>query len=358
MEPNAKRRRWFQFSMRTLLIVTLLIGAGAAWLSSEIRRAKRQEAAVEALREGGATIIFAHERIIAYENSAWRSTPIIVAQSKPGPQWLRHWLGLDLFSRVASVEIRIDPKEDLPRFESQVALLADVPSVESVSLTLLSVDDSLVISDAVVDRIVALPNLNSLSLVGDRRLLTYPIQDGVSHDVVDLSEMAWRRLAEATSIESLSLICIRLNEQSLKSITAMTHLRELEVEIDGHLSDDAISILAGCDKLTRLHLVAKGLTEQSLPRIAALPDLTDLTLRMDLTNEAIRQLAGMRGLQRLKLLSRRYVSEDKLMPLAGLPNLKELEFVFGPGFNRVFEKLRQQRPDVEIVNDTTLGASD
>ena len=43
-------RRWFQFSLRTLLVFVLLASIGMSWLGGKMERARRQKEAVEAIQ--------------------------------------------------------------------------------------------------------------------------------------------------------------------------------------------------------------------------------------------------------------------------------------------------------------------
>jgi hypothetical protein len=85
METEPKRkRRWFQFSLRTLLIFTLVVAMGCAWLAGKAERKRRERAAVEALRKKDAWVI--------YDDDLLRrnGTP-------PGPAWVRWLLGENYF---------------------------------------------------------------------------------------------------------------------------------------------------------------------------------------------------------------------------------------------------------------------
>ena len=55
------RRRWLRFSLRTLLVVMLLLGVGFGVLGSMAREAKRQRKVVADLREMGAQFVFSDE---------------------------------------------------------------------------------------------------------------------------------------------------------------------------------------------------------------------------------------------------------------------------------------------------------
>ena len=47
------KRRWFQFSLRTLLIFTLICAVAAGWLGETIDRKRREREAVETFVESG-----------------------------------------------------------------------------------------------------------------------------------------------------------------------------------------------------------------------------------------------------------------------------------------------------------------
>jgi hypothetical protein len=95
IKPEPKRkRRWFQFSLRTLMIFTLICAIGAAWLAPKIERKRQEQNAVDAIsRIGGA---------VSYD--LYKSEP-------SGPVWLRNLLGENFFSEVVSVAFDWRPSE-------------------------------------------------------------------------------------------------------------------------------------------------------------------------------------------------------------------------------------------------------
>jgi hypothetical protein len=83
--PSKPCRRWFQFRLRTLLVLMVLASIGLSWFAVKMQRARRQREAVEAItREGG--------EVFYYENS-------------PSPSWLRTILREDLSARVCLAEV-------------------------------------------------------------------------------------------------------------------------------------------------------------------------------------------------------------------------------------------------------------
>src|SRR4051794_14492552 len=93
----APRRRWLQFSLRTLLIVISLF---AGWLAVQVNRAHRSQAAIAAIRQFGGQVQY------DYETGA-DGLPVKNALP-PGPAWLRNLIGVEYFANVKAVEFRRD----------------------------------------------------------------------------------------------------------------------------------------------------------------------------------------------------------------------------------------------------------
>ena len=52
------KRRWFRYSLRTLLVLTLLLGAALGWLSRRVHEAREQRAAAREIEQWGAKFTF------------------------------------------------------------------------------------------------------------------------------------------------------------------------------------------------------------------------------------------------------------------------------------------------------------
>src|SRR5947209_3836521 len=56
--PKTPRRRWFRYSLRTLLLLTLLLCTAARWMAV---RAERQKAAVAAILADGGSVYYDYQ---------------------------------------------------------------------------------------------------------------------------------------------------------------------------------------------------------------------------------------------------------------------------------------------------------
>ena len=73
---NAKRkRRWFQYRLRTLLMLMLVFGAGLGWLTHKIQWARAQRNATAAIEGLGGTVMparrFRPDGVLPWEAVAW-----------------------------------------------------------------------------------------------------------------------------------------------------------------------------------------------------------------------------------------------------------------------------------------------
>ena len=90
------KRRWLQFSLRTLFVVVTVF---CIWVGITAKRAREQRLAVEAILELGGTVFYDFHY---YEEDG--ETSINPSREPSSPKWLRDWLGLDLFHRVRKVQ--------------------------------------------------------------------------------------------------------------------------------------------------------------------------------------------------------------------------------------------------------------
>ena len=80
--PSKPRRRWFQFSLRTLLVAVAVVAVRLALTANAARKQRAAVAAIEAL---GGSVRYEHEQ----------NSPSL--EPLPGPKWLRELVGEEYF---------------------------------------------------------------------------------------------------------------------------------------------------------------------------------------------------------------------------------------------------------------------
>jgi hypothetical protein len=94
-DPPKRKRRLFQFSLRTLMIFTLIVAIPSAWFGIKIEQKRRERDAVELIVKLGGTAYF--------DFQTDSSGGYIEDATAPGPQWVRDVFGENLYSNVSVV---------------------------------------------------------------------------------------------------------------------------------------------------------------------------------------------------------------------------------------------------------------
>ncbi len=99
LSPKTWRRR-LRISVRGLIVLVLIIGAGLGWI---VNGARIQREAVAAIRRDGGVVLYDWER-----NGQWQwNGQSYESDGEPGaPRWLVDRLGVDYFGHVVSVALR------------------------------------------------------------------------------------------------------------------------------------------------------------------------------------------------------------------------------------------------------------
>jgi hypothetical protein len=240
-DPPKRTRRWFQFSLRSLLIFTLICAVACAWLGRKIEQKRREREAVEAIVRDGFSVMYDSQldpRGTPYSNDR-----------PPGPDWLRKVLGDNFFSEAKRVFVFGDRRGTNTATDAGLARLGELPHLEWVSL------DSTNVSDSGLVHVEALTELQTLDLGN-----TAITDAGLEH------------LKKLTQLSSLYLTGTKITDAGLEHVKGCTQL--VVLFLDGTQVTDA-----GLEKLrslTRLgNLVLDG-TKVSDVGIVKLKGLTNL----------------------------------------------------------------------------------
>jgi hypothetical protein len=122
-DPPKRKRRWFQFSLRTLMIFTLMCAIPCAWLGSKIARKRKEREAVAAIEALGGYVWY------DYQAAAPGGPPWASPAEPYGPDWLRSFLGNDFFSEVTGVSL-----QDANVSDADLVNLEGLSHLESLNL--------------------------------------------------------------------------------------------------------------------------------------------------------------------------------------------------------------------------------
>ena len=223
-------RRWFRFSLRTLLLVFALV---AVWLGITVNAARRQKAAVTTLQRSGATILYDYTEVAP---RTWSSSG-----QPTGPAWLRNLLGEDYFHHpvYASIRNRSEGDEDL------ISELNALPGLK----TLMFQGDS--INDDAIARLGPLNRLEELQISG-----------------AQLTDQGLEQVPRFPRLRWLILNSLPITDAGCVSISQLSKLEELSL-YDTQVSDNAVTHLKSLHQLQRLTITNTAISEQGAPRAAA-----------------------------------------------------------------------------------------
>ena len=98
MTEPIKRRRWFRFGLRTLLLAMTVL---CVWLGFNVNAARRQKEAVDAILKAGGTVTFSYQCVPVRGNPDTLSLDPNALLTTPA--WLRACLGDDFFRNTVEV---------------------------------------------------------------------------------------------------------------------------------------------------------------------------------------------------------------------------------------------------------------
>jgi hypothetical protein len=252
------KRRWFQFSLRTLLLVTAAL---AIWLGQVTERVRRQRKAVESLTAIQADIFynanFCHDdaRPLAFSlgqfyyhvtERDWQHDD--EDEAPRGPKWLQDWIGVDYFRSVIAVDLR----GASPGGEIAGEILADVSQLRC--LEGLNLDGVESLTDADLAHLKRLTSLHHLFL-----------------KETHITDAGLANLAGLTNLRYLSLAGTKITDAGLSHLQGLARLEVLELSDTG-ISDAGLKHLRSLKRLKFLYLDGTKVTKEGVKQLeAALP---------------------------------------------------------------------------------------
>jgi hypothetical protein len=203
-EPKAKRR-WFQFSLRTLLVFVTFCAICCSWFAVKMQQARQQRVAVAAILKLGGSV----------------DRPEL---SKPA--WLRNLLGNDLFSNVQAANF----------FGTQVTD-ADLENLKSLTqLRFLNLERTQV-TDTGLENLKGLNELEELNLV-ETKITDAGLEklEGLSQLHVlclgdtQVTDAGLEHLKGLSELQELQLFDTQITDAGLEKLTILKQLRSLPLE--------------------------------------------------------------------------------------------------------------------------------
>jgi Leucine-rich repeat (LRR) protein len=217
-----RSRKLLRVSMRTLVVVVLLIGGGMGWL---VRSARIQHAAVSAVLSVGGSVMYDWE---------WNKRKGYTGSSKSWvPKWASDRIGIDYFDHVTSIWLYYTTTDT----DTTLIPVARLTQLEWLSLYGSSVTDS------GLQKLKGLTNLARLDL-----------------DYAEVSDSSYANLSGLTGLSVLSLNGTRITDNGLAHLKGLTNLTELNLA-GTHVTDAGLLHLKGLRNLAILNIVNTRITD-------------------------------------------------------------------------------------------------
>jgi internalin A len=337
--------RWCTFSLRALILVVLVIGAGLGW---RVSRAQTQRRAVAQILAAGGTVSYDYEFNGEYPYKP--GTPW-------GPAWLRSRIGDEYFQEVTAVSFWDDRATDdalravtqldrLLEFELHGTNVTDagLADLERASgLRIIRLEGTQITDDGLA-HLRSLVGLRRLDLQGRRIKWTDYERPDVRAELKKLghlppaartAELARRRglvftdaglahLARLTQLEELELSNNAITDAGLSHLAKLTSLRKLIV-IGASITGSGLAHLASAKQLQEINAGASDINDTGLEYVAMLSGLRKLNLSATrVTDAGLPCLKDLKNLRELDL-GATMVTDAGLAQLAGLSELQELD---------------------------------
>lgn len=294
------RRRWYQCSLRTLLVLMLLACIGMSYIAVKMQPFRKQHEAVEAIERLGGSV-------------AW-GYPLRQGESR-GRAWLRKLVGDDVFAHPKDITVRNDAGTEY------LTELTQVPCLHLIGTQ---------ITDAGLEHIKGLTHLRDLMLVN-----TQVSNSGLEH------------LKGLTQLQGLSLDSTQVTDVGLEHLKGLTQLQWLSLGYT-RVTDVGLEHLKGLTQLQQVSLEGTQVTDACLEHLQGLTQLRVLSLEgTQVTDAGLEHLQGLTQLQTL-LLEGTQVTDAGLEHLTGLAQLSELGLTDTQVSDSGVRRLQQALPDCQI----------
>jgi hypothetical protein len=273
-DPPKRKRRWFQFSLRSVLIAVTLLALACGWLGQKIDQKRKEREALEAIFKSGGDASYDFD--IRKGRRATDSTP-------PGQEWLRDLLGDNFFSEVVKVSYQGE-FDSVKRRGGNVTDEALVNLKALPKLRTLYLDFTPKLTDAGLANLNELKQLQALYL-GRMRA----------------SDAGMENLKRLTQLQSLALVSTDVTDAGLASLKGLTQLRWLNLS-NSKVTDAGLANLKELTQLRSLYLDSTVVTDAGIENLSGLTKLHDLGLaRTQVSDTGLASLKGFSKLRRLAL---------------------------------------------------------
>ena len=311
--------RWrFQYSIRSLLLLTLVVAMVCSWLAVAERQARKQREVVEEIRRLGGDVLYDYQL-----DPSGNEMP---GATQSAPTWLRKVLGDDLLTDVTTVlhgrRGAGDGRREIG--DADLEHLKELRSLQCLGLELATV------SDAGLEHLRELNQLKTLNLLGTH------VTDAGLECLKGLRQLQWLDLNYTT-----------VSDAGLRHLKGLVQLQSLHLS-GTKVSGAGLEYLRGLTRLQCLDVSATKLGDSGLEHLRGLTEMQELDLGYTRVSDlGLKHLQGLPRLERLNL-RRTMVSDAGLCHLRGMTQLRWLELTGTAASDAGVRDLQQALPNLQL----------
>ncbi len=275
-KPEHKpKRRWRQFTLRAVLIAFVIAALPLYWLQGEIKLARQQRLAAEAILANGGRVTFTGSTFFVAQGDSAR------VQDLPS-NWWTQLLGEDPQLRVefACIGTIFNPGTSTPRIAGYGG--PSLPHIARLRGIKILWAGGTSITDEGLHHIHGIKSLQELEL-------KYSAVTDVSASTI----------ASLTNLRYLDLSGTPCGDGTLEQLRHLEHLEHLVLD-DTQITDAGLVHLSNLPRLERLSLAGTQIGDEGITAISNMPRIYSLDIRdTKVTDAGLTALIGMQSLQSL-----------------------------------------------------------
>ena len=299
--PNQQRpRRWFRFSLRTVLLAITIVGIVLGMFCARYQRAARQKEIVELLTATGATVTYD-------DGNVDPKNPFKHVRVPRGPEWLRQRLGSHFFDRIAGVSFyahRVSYDPD--KLATAVGRLRELPHLRDLSFAYL---DNL--------------NAEHFGLIGDLQQI-----ESLHINKLDINDANAAQLCRSRGLRSVTLRDVSISDTGIGKFSGLPNLKKFDLSCSSRqTTDETVKLFSRFPRLGKLFLYSTSVTNEGIQTLSTLTKLKKLTVgSLLVTGEALQHVREMKELESIGAWGWK-LEDSHVDTLSKMPSLKTVDLL-------------------------------
>ena len=317
---SPRKRPWFQFSLRTLLLAMAALGFVLAPLALWVKDAVEQQREVDALIEEGAIVEFGRPRTWYQRSRLVRNMfsdsgvlDVTAIHLVVRPLCDEDCQRMRRFTRVTSIVA-----QDSLMTDAGIAALGDLQHLEELWILNSRVTDAGLASLAGLTKLRVLVLLNS-EVTGEGLVHARGLKQLARLDLTGcpVTDAIGKRLSDIPQLEDLNLNETRIGDAGAAELSQLTQLKSLALN-ETQITDAGLAFLGRMPRLEQLQLEGTQVSDAGLAHLRGVRLFELLLSDTKITDTGMTHLSGQTELRFLALANTQLTD-------AGLAQLTELE---------------------------------